>query len=204
MADVTSGGAAASAAKREIDPENRLMSRGPRFRLDAEALRDQALFVSGLLVERGGGKGDKTYQPPGLWEAIGFLDSNTSKYVQDKGDALYRRSVYLFWKRTSPPPSMLTFDAPMRESCTVRRSRTNSPLQALVTLNDPTYFEAARAFGQRIAQAAKTDAQRVDFAFRQALARPPRPEERAVLLAALKRYATNESMVGGPQAAAAG
>lgn len=180
--------ASGSAAKRAKDPENRLISRGPRFRLDAEVLRDQALYVGGLLVEKRGGKGVKPYQPPGLWEAIAFTDSTTARYVQDHGDALYRRSLYLFWKRTSPPPAMLTFDAPMRESCVVRRSRTNTPLQALVTMNDPAFFEAARGFAERLTSAKNNDADRIQLAFKAALSRYPKPDELAVFQKSVLRY----------------
>jgi len=174
--------------KLKIDPENRLISRGPRFRLDAEVLRDQALYVGGILKENPGGKGFKPYQPDGIWEAIAFVESDTSRYVQDMGDSIYRRSLYLFWKRTSPHPTMLAFDAPMRESCTVRRSRTNTPLQALVTLNETAYLESARNFGERALAAGKTDAARIRWAFESALARPPKPAEASLMLSALKRY----------------
>ena len=115
------------------DPDNRLLSRGPRFRLDAEMLRDQALFVSGLLVEKLGGPSVKPPQPTGLWEAVAYTGSNTARFTADSGrDKVHRRSMYIFWKRTAPPPQMSTFDAPSRESCTVRRERTNTPLQALL------------------------------------------------------------------------
>jgi len=173
----------ASPDKRAKDPLNKLISRGPRFRLDAEVIRDTALYVSGLLVERPGGHGDKVYQPSGLWEAIAYPISDTAKYVQDHGDALHRRSLYLFWKRTSPPPTMLLFDAPMRESCVVRRSATNTPTQALATLNETGFVEAARAFAQRILKApAKGDAGRLTTAFRLALGRKPGPEETKAML----------------------
>jgi hypothetical protein len=180
--------ASASKKKWEQDPENRLISRGPRFRLDAEVIRDQALYVSGLLKEMRGGKGFRPYQPAGLWEAIAFLESNTSKYMQDHGEGIYRRSLYLFWKRTSPHPAMLAFDAPMREACVVRRSRTNTPLQALVTMNEPAYLEAARVMAENVIRAAKSDARRIDWAFRDALTRRPEEEERKLLLNALARY----------------
>ena len=118
--------------KLEKAPENRLLARGPRHRLDAELIRDQALSVSGLFVKDIGGKSVKPYQPAGLWKPVGFGGSNTATFKQDSGSALYRRSMYTFWKRTSHPPSMAIFDAPNRETCTVRRARTNTPLQALV------------------------------------------------------------------------
>ena len=169
----------------KFDPENRLLARGPRFRLDAEVLRDQALFIAGLLVKQDGGKGVKPYQPPGLWEEIAYPTSNTARYVQDHGPDLYRRSVYLFWKRTSPPPALLMFDAPMREACVVRRSRTNTPLQALAALNAPAFFEASRVMAQRVLKAAKGDAARIDLAFSLATSRPPKEQERAILRRAL-------------------
>ena len=118
----------------EADPNNRLLSRGPRFRLQGDFIRDQALAVSGLLVPTVGGPGVKPYQPPGLWNEVSL--TGNVRFVQDKGEKLYRRSMYTYWKRSAPPPSMLIFDAPSREKCLIQRSRTNTPLQALVTLND--------------------------------------------------------------------
>ncbi|MFN0053471.1 MAG: PSD1 and planctomycete cytochrome C domain-containing protein [Planctomycetales bacterium] len=165
------------------DPENLLVARGPRFRLDAEVIRDSALFTSGLLVERLGGKSVKPYQPDGLWEAISFVGSNTGTFKRDDGDNLYRRSLYTFWKRTSPPPSLLTFDAPSRETCTVRRARTNTPLQALVLMNDTQYVEAARKLAERmVTQGGDTVESRAAMGFRWALARSPTPDELAVLI----------------------
>ncbi len=166
----------------ERDPKNRLLARGPRFRLDAEVVRDQALFVSGLLVERVGGPSVRPYQPEGLWEAVGYESSNTVNFVRGNGDDLYRRSLYTFWKRTSPPPSLSMFDAPSRESCTVQRSRTNTPLQALVTLNDIQFVEAARLLAQRALHHAEddTDAQ-LAYAFRLTTGRSPEPRELGVL-----------------------
>src|SRR5262249_12451510 len=135
---------------RAKDPANRLLARGPRFRLDAETLRDQALFVGGLLVEKLGGPSVKPPQPSGLWEAVGFVGSNTANFSPDSGhDKVHRRSLYTFWKRPSPPPQMTTFDAPSRESCTARRERTNTPLQALLLMNEPQFVEAARGLGTR-------------------------------------------------------
>src|SRR5262249_8125202 len=133
------------------DPENRLLARGPRFRLPAEFIRDQALAVSGLLVPKIGGPSLHPHPPPGLWEEISFgAGFSAQKYEQDHGDALHRRSMYTFWKRTCPPPALQTFDAPEREFCMVRRSITNTPLQALVLMNDPTYVQAARKLAERI------------------------------------------------------
>jgi hypothetical protein len=167
---------------RERDPKNQLLSRGPRFRLPAETVRDNALALSGLLVERLGGPSVKPYQPEGLWEDVSV--ERREKYVPDPGDGLYRRTMYTFWKRTCPPPSLSTFDAPTRETCTIRRARTNTPLQALVLLNDPTYLEAARKMAERVLLAAEaSDAARLTFAFRLAVSRPPVADEIATLQA---------------------
>lgn len=174
--------------KLQKDPENRLISRGPKFRLDAEVLRDRVLQASGLLLNRQYGPGFKPYQPAGLWEEVAQSASNTKDYVQDVDPSIYRRTLYLFWKRTSPHPVMSTFDAPTREACSVRRSITNTPLQALTTMNEPAFFEAARKFGARILSTKTTDESRLDFAFRTALSRKPSERERTILLASLKRY----------------
>ena len=179
------------------DPENRLLARGPRHRLAAEFVRDQALAVSGLLNSEIGGKSVSPYQPPGLWEELmsraDGANWTAQKYVQGHGDDLYRRTMYTFWKRTSPPPSLATFDAPDRETCIVRRARTNTPLQALVLLNDPTYVEASRKLAERMMKTTgPAPATRIAFGFRLAAARPPRAEEVAVLrdvyLADLAKY----------------
>lgn len=165
---------------RARDPENRLVSRGPRFRVDGEVLRDSALFIGGLLRNDIGGRSVKPYEPPGLWEAVSF--NNSQKYIQDGGEAQYRRSVYTHWKRQSPPPNMLLFDAPTREYCVVRRPRTNTPLQALALLNDPQFVEASRAFADRVLREGGTsDEARLRYAFRLATARPPTAAELKVL-----------------------
>ena len=168
----------------EKDPDNRLLARGPRARLQSEFVRDQALAVSGLLVEKIGGPSVKVYQPAGLWEEIAFGgEFSAQRYVQDHGEDLYRRSMYTFWKRTVPPPSLQTFDAPEREFCIVRRSVTNTPLQALVLMNDPGFVEAARKFAERLMlEGGATAEQRIDYAYRLTLLRRPRPAEQRVLL----------------------
>ncbi|MCO6479632.1 MAG: PSD1 domain-containing protein [Phaeodactylibacter sp.] len=168
----------------EADPDNRWLARAPRRRLTAEMLRDQALKISGLLNEEVGGPSVKPYQPAGIWEeTTGGGGGSTAKYVQDKGDKLYRRSLYTFWKRTVPPPSMMTFDAPSRDLCTVKRQETNTPLQALVLLNDPQVVEAARMLAhQAIDQAGVEVAERVAFMFRLATSRPPEKEELELLV----------------------
>ena len=168
------------------DPENRLLARGSRYRLAAEFIRDQALAVSGLLNPSIGGKSVSPYQPPGLWEELASREDGANwtaqSYTQSHGADLYRRTMYTYWKRTSPPPTLVTFDAPDRETCTVRRARTNTPLQALVLMNDPTYVEASRKLAERVLkEGGSTDESRLSFAFRLATARAPLPEERAIL-----------------------
>jgi hypothetical protein len=170
------------------DPENRLLARGPRYRLDAEQIRDNALAASGLLVEALGGPSVLPYQPPGLWRDVAYggggLRYTAQEFVQDHGDKLYRRSLYTFWKRAAAPPGMLVFDAPNREVCTARRSRSNTPLQALALMNDTQYVEAARAMAERIMKEAGPDATaRIDYACTLLLARPARAAEKAALLA---------------------
>ena len=145
----------ASSATPELlqrDPENRLLARGPRVRLSAEMVRDQALFASGLLVEKIGGPPVRPYQPAGLWKELG----SDKDYVPSKGPDLYRRSLYTFWKRTSPPPEMATFDASARETCVVRETRTDTPLQALTLMNDVSFVEASRALAQRVIREERT------------------------------------------------
>jgi hypothetical protein len=167
--------------KLEKDPDNRLLSRGPRFRMDAEMVRDTALAASGLLVSKIGGPSVKPYQPEGVWEAVAMLNSNTRNYRQDSGDKLYRRSLYTFWKRSAPPASMDIFNAPSRENCTVRRERTNTPLQALVMMNDTQYVEAARKLAETaMAEGGEGFDARLDFITRRALSRPFDLKERAV------------------------
>ena len=166
------------------DPENRLLARAPRLRLSAGAIRDQALAVSGLLVEQLGGPSVKPYQPAGLWKELSGQD-----YVQDKGDKLYRRSLYTFWKRSSPPPSLMNFDAAGREACVVRETRTNTPLQALDLMNDVTYLEASRKLAERVMKERRTGSEeRIALAFRLATARLPNPLEATVLHDALSSY----------------
>jgi hypothetical protein len=171
---------------RERDPENRLLARGARFRLNAEFVRDQALAVSGLLDPRLGGASVSPYQPAGLWEELmsraDGANFSAQVYVQSHGPDLYRRSMYTFWKRTVPPPQLATFDAPDRETCTVRRSRTNTPLQALVLMNDPTYVESSRKLAERVMrEGGSTPDDRITLAFRLPLSRKPAAAEVAVL-----------------------
>ena len=202
-------GSKASPELVELDPENRLLARASRFRLDAEVIRDGALAAAGLLVEKLGGPSVKPYQPPGLWREIGYESRGrftAGIFEQDEGDALYRRSLYTFWKRTVPPPNMLVFDAPNRETCTVERSRSNTPLQALVLMNDPQFVEAARVlatslFAGRDAPDTRGDDERMNELYLRVLARPPSESERSAIrdLLAELRWGYEES----PRAAAA-
>jgi hypothetical protein len=172
--------------KKEKDPQNRLLSRGPRFRMDAEMIRDYALAASGLLVRKQGGPSVKPYQPEGVWEAVAMIGSNTRDYRKDSGENLYRRSMYTFWKRAAPPASMDILNAPNRETCTVRRERTNTPLQALVTLNDPQFVEAARVLAQSALKEGGDKAeQKIDFIAKRLLARSFRSEELSIVQASL-------------------
>jgi hypothetical protein len=201
----------ASSGLLERDPDNRLLARGSRFRLPAELVRDQALVVSGLLSVKLGGPSVRPYQPEGLWEAVSYNGEET--YVPDQGDGLWRRSLYSYWKRQAPPPALLLFDANTREKCVVRRSRTNTPLQALVVLNDVTYVEAARALAERTLLErslggtgsepqqlrATADGVRLEAMFRRAVARRPQPAELQVLADLLARE--RRAFVGRPAAA---
>ena len=167
----------------EQDPENRQLARGPRLRLPAQMIRDQALSVAGLLVEKVGGPSVKPYQPEGLW------DQASQQYEQSEGDGLYRRSLYTFWKRTLGHPAMLTFDSSTRETCIVRNGRTNTPLQALNLMNDVTYVEAARSLAQRtMIQGGTTPEERVRFVYRLATAHRPRPDTESVLVDGYRHY----------------
>ena len=185
MSDAYRRSAAASERARQIDPTNRLLARGPRYRIDAEVLRDQALELSGLLVHKLGGPSVKPPQPQGLWHAVGYTRSNTANFTADSGEKVYRRSVYTFWKRTSAPPQMSTFDAPSRESCTARRERTNTPLQALVMLNETQYVEASRQlarrtlehFGEAGSDTAEDARAKVRWLFETVTIRPPTDKE---------------------------
>lgn len=180
---------AVSPALIQRDPENRLLARGPRFRLPAELVRDNALAIAGLLSPRVGGPSVKPYQPAGLWEELAG-GAGEGPYVQDRGPNLYRRSLYVYRKRTVPHPAMATFDAPSGETCQVKRSRTNTPLQALEMLNDITYVEAARHLaGRMLADGGKTPEDRLTYAFRRAIGRSPSPAELVVAVRGLDRYA---------------
>lgn len=170
------------------DPDNRLLARGPRLRLGPEAIRDQALAVSGLLVEKIGGPSVKPYQPAGLWQEL----AGGKGYEQSKGEALYRRSLYTWWKRTSPPPYMMNFDSPNREQCAVFENRTNSPLQALDLMNDVTFLEASRKFAERIiTEGGTTSESRIDYGYRLLFARVPSPKQKQILLTAQARMAAD-------------
>ena len=168
------------------DPENLLYGRGPSYRLDAEVLRDMALWSSGLLDPAMGGEGVKPYQPPGMWKELMHPASNTKNYVADKGQRLYRRSLYVYWKRTSPHPMMTLFDAPSREASCVRRSRTNTPLQSLALFNEPQRVEAARKLAERLLKERSKDDERLDLLFTLVASRAPSENERAACLKLLQ------------------
>jgi hypothetical protein len=181
--------AATTPLKLEKDPDNRLLSRGPRFRMDAEMVRDYALAASGLLSAKVGGPSVKPYQPDHIWDAVAMKQSNTRFYFQDYGDRLYRRSLYTFWKRSAPPSSMDIFNAPTRETCTVRRERTNTPLQALVTMNDEQFVEAARYLAGKAIREGGNDADaRLDYITRRVLGRTLNVEERGIVRNAERDY----------------
>jgi hypothetical protein len=178
----------------EKDPRNRLLARGPRFRMDAEMVRDTALAASGLLVEKQGGPSVKPYQPPGVWEAGGYPSSNTTRYVQDTGAALYRRSLYTFWKRMATLPNLDAFDAPTRDTSCTRRQRTNTPVQALVTMNDVQWLEAARRLAENLLDAPLADdAARLNRLSRLLLSRDWRTDEKAILENELSRFRSTYS-----------
>jgi len=167
----------------EVDPMNRLLARGPRFRLSAEMIRDHALSASGLMVDRIGGESVKPYQPPGLWGEVVF--TNVPRFQQDHGEKLYRRSMYTYWKRSVPPPNMQVFDAPSREVCVLKRPSTNTPLAALVLMNDPTFIETSRKLAERVLRESETNSIRVDSLYLLICGRKPKPMEHRLLLGAL-------------------
>jgi hypothetical protein len=174
-----------TAALHERDPENRLLARGPRHRLPSWMLRDQVLAAAGLLVEKPGGPAVKPYQPAGIWEEATF---GKKTYTQDHGSSLYRRSLYVFWRRIVGPTTF--FDAGARQVCAVKIARTNTPLHALVTLNDTAYVEAARVLAQGVSVSADSDAARLDYAFNVLTARQPSSQEKSLLLARLEKLRT--------------
>ena len=179
------------------DPDNRWLARQGQFRLEAEFVRDNALATSGLLSAKIGGRSVKPYQPAGYWQHLNFPKRT---YVPDQGEDQYRRGLYTYWQRTFLHPSLLAFDAPGREECTARRPRSNTPLQALVLLNDPTYVEAARAFAARILrEGGGSGPDRVRFAVREALGRTPTPQETEVLTALYKKH--HEQLAADPAVA---
>jgi hypothetical protein len=166
----------------ELDPENRLLARAPRLRLSAELIRDQALKISGLLNKEVGGPSVKPYQPEGIWEATtGGGGGSTATYITSTGKDLYRKSLYTFWKRTVPPPSMMTFDAASRDICSVKRQETNTPLQALVLLNDPQIIEASRLIAKNAMDRNKEVTDQIKFIFKLATSRAPDEEELSML-----------------------
>jgi hypothetical protein len=173
--------ALATPEKLAKDPDNRLLSRGPRFRMDAEMLRDYALSSSGLLAPQIGGPAVKPYQPDGIWESVAMLGSNTRSYKQDSGSGLYRRSLYTLWKRAAPPAAMEILNAPTREGCTVRRERTDTPLQALVTMNDVQFVEAARTLAGAAMENGLTFAERLGYLSTRILMRPLTLDEQRIV-----------------------
>ncbi|HSQ56912.1 MAG TPA: DUF1553 domain-containing protein, partial [Gemmata sp.] len=181
----------ATPEKLEKDRDNRLLSRGPRFRMDAEMIRDNVLAASGLLIKKIGGPSVRPYQPSGVWEAVAMIGSNTRDYRRDTGDNLYRRSMYTFWKRAAPPASMEVLNAPNRETCTVRRDRTNTPIAALLTLNDVQFVEAARVLAEKALKTAKDDYARIGYISSRLLARPFKPRELAIVKSSLAELREN-------------
>ncbi len=190
---------AASSASRIADPQNELLTRGPRYRMSAEAVRDQALAVSGLLSDKIGGPSVRPYQPEGLWRAMSKGDEQDKQYQLDHDESLYRRGIYTFWKRSIHYPMFAILDAPNREVCTSERAVTNTPTQALVLLNDPTFIEAAKHFGLRIANSAVDFRSRIRFAFREAISRKPTDEEVEILQRMYRR--TREEFSNEPNSA---
>lgn len=185
----------------QVDPDNVFLARGPQVRLTAEQIRDHALAVSGLLSKKLGGPSVKPYQPQGLWLQVASGNQTLRKYIQDHEDDLYRRSLYTFWKRTIPPPSMTVFDAPSREQCSIKRRTTSTPMQALVLLNDPQFTEASRIFAQRMLEEGGENASdRITYAFRWATSRPPKESELKVLIALLsaeqEAFSTDQQAAG--------
>jgi hypothetical protein len=172
-----------SAELQARDPENRLLARGPRVRLGADSIRDTALAASGLLVEKLGGPSVKPYQPAGLWSELGDKD-----YERDQGEGLYRRSLYTYWKRTAPPPFAMNFDSAGRESCVVRESRTNTPLQALNLMNDVTFVEASRVLAQKAMLQSESPDARIRTMFRSLITREPSEKEKATLQRSLEWF----------------
>ncbi|MFN8140165.1 MAG: DUF1553 domain-containing protein [Fimbriimonadales bacterium] len=186
-----------NAESARLDPQNRMLSRGPRFRLPAELIRDQALYVSGLLVEKIGGPSVRPYQPEGIWDETNVY-GNLRNYKHDEDDGLYRRSLYTIWKRTAAPPQMTTFDVPGRETCRVKRARTNTPLQALTLLNDVTFLEASRVLATNAIRSSSSMQQRIGFIFRKVLGRKPSEQEAQLLESSLAKriayYKANPEM----------
>jgi mono/diheme cytochrome c family protein len=181
--------AVASEEKMRVDPDNRLLARGPRFRMDGEMVRDYALAASGLLVRKIGGPSVRPYQPEKIWETVAMEQSDTRFYQQDHGEGLYRRSMYTFWKRSAPPPAMDIFNAPSRENCTVKRERTNTPLQALLTMNDVQFVEAARVLAGQAIKAHKNDFDRqLDFLTERLVTRRFSDKEREISKAAYREF----------------
>ena len=171
----------------ERDPENRMVSRGPRLRLAAQMIRDQALAVSGLLVEKVGGPSVKPYQPEGLWADM--VEGGYGDYELSEGDDIYRRSLYTFWKRTLGPPTMMTFDSSTREICIVRTGRTNTPLQALNLMNDVTYVEAARRLAERMmTEGGEAPGEQIDYGYLLSTAHRPPPQAQAILMQGYRQH----------------